>query len=68
MILRQDFDANFDPFPVVYNEVEHQCGKDLTENGYSATSILRQVLGMTGHLQQLQETCYTHPGWEVGRY
>lgn len=40
----------------------------MTENGYSPTSILRQAPGMMGCLQQFQETCYTHPCWEVGRY
>src|SRR6266516_3165458 len=42
-ILRQDSGANFAFFPVVYNEAEHGDGENLTEKGYSPSSVLRRV-------------------------
>lgn len=40
MILRRDFAANFGLFPAVYNEAERKNGRNLTENGYSPSSVL----------------------------
>ena len=36
------FGANFGLFSVVYNEVKRREGRNMTEKGYSATSVLRQ--------------------------
>ncbi|GAC1393913.1 MAG: hypothetical protein NVSMB38_24140 [Ktedonobacteraceae bacterium] len=41
-ILRQDSQANFSLVSALYNEAERGDGRDLAENGYSPTSILRQ--------------------------
>jgi AcrR family transcriptional regulator len=50
-ILRQDFEPNFGSFSAVYNEREQRNGKNMTENGYSPSSILRQVLFKAQHIR-----------------
>jgi len=42
MILRQESRTNFRLLSVLRNEGERRCWGNMAENGYSATSVLRQ--------------------------